>query len=145
MSFPWQESAVKICSRWFQLIQGHTGKQKMCSGLVMQEPYYQFFFRRISPTKYFARRLVCLWVVKLLKIRLWSHSWQVCGTKAMLLNHSWVTWPLSGLMRHLIDQLLYFVRPLINTWVPWLSLLFWTWYRPGRLPETVSGVFYEMR
>lgn len=57
----------------------------------MQEHYYQFFFRRISPTKYFARHLVCLWVVKLLKIRLCSHSWEVFGTTATFLIHFWVT------------------------------------------------------
>lgn len=57
----------------------------------MQEHYYQFFFRRISPTKHFARHLVCLWVVKLLKIRLCSRSWEVFGITATLLVHSWVT------------------------------------------------------
>lgn len=51
------------------------------------------------------------------------------------LHHSRVTWPLSGLMRHLIDQLLYFVRLVMNTWVPWLSSLLWTWCRSGRLPK----------
>lgn len=46
---------------------GSSQKTKMCSGLLMQESCYQLLFRRISPTKYFARRLVCLQALKLLE------------------------------------------------------------------------------
>lgn len=46
---------------------GSLEKTNMCSGLLMQESCYQLFFRRISPTKYFARRLICLRAVKLLE------------------------------------------------------------------------------
>lgn len=66
VSSPCQEIAIQVCSRWLQLTQDHHRKQ-MCSGLLMQKSHFQLFFRRISPTKYFTRRLVCLRAVKLLE------------------------------------------------------------------------------
>lgn len=59
VSSPCQETAISLLKVTLADM-GSPQKTKMCSGLLMQESCYQLFFRRISPTKYFPRRLVCL-------------------------------------------------------------------------------------